>query len=635
MPDSPEWLEADGLGGFASGTAAGPRTRRYHALLLTATQPPTRRMVLVNGVEAWLEHEGQSIPLSSERYAPDDLRPIAAPATFTGSPWPAWTFTLPDSTSLTFELFVAPDAVATVLCWRAPPGCPWRLNARPLLSGRDQHALHHENPAFDFTAQIINGNVTWRPYHGVPAVAALTNGVYSHAPAWYRGLLYTQERDRGMDHIEDLASPGVFSFNLAESPAVMILRPGDGLYTRPLATATALADAERARRAALPGLEGRAAGAYFVDRGAGRTILAGFPWFTDWGRDSFIALRGLALATGRLAEAEAILLEWSALVDRGMLPNRFPDDGGAPEFNSVDASLWFIIAVHDFLAAAPAAQTTITRLTGAAQAILAGYQAGTRYNIHMDTDGLIAAGEPGEQLTWMDAKYQDWVVTPRIGKPVEIQALWINALRIAAAWAPHWSALADQATHSFLQRFPNPAGGLFDVIDEDHVPGRANAQFRPNQIFAVGGLPFQILTGPVARSMVDSVEAHLLTPLGLRTLAPSDPAYRPHYAGDLPARDGAYHQGTAWPWLLGPFVQAWLRTRPATEAARQEATQRFLAPLEAHLSQFGLGHVCEVADGDPPHTPGGCPFQAWSVGEMIRIRRMLAPPPPTGQDPAA
>jgi glycogen debranching enzyme len=235
----------------------------------------------------------------------------------------------------------------------------------------------------------------------------------------------------------------------------------------------------------------------------------------------------------------------------------------------------------------------------------------------------------------MDAKYQDRVVTPRIGKPVEIQALWINALRIAAAWSPHWAALAAQATQAFLARFANPAGGLFDVIDEDHVPGRTNAQLRPNQIFAVGGLPYPILTGDAARAVVDLVEAHLLTPLGLRTLAPADPAYRPRYAGDLPSRDGAYHQGTAWPWLLGPFVEAWLRTRTTTPASRQQAAARFLAPLEAHLTQFGLGHVCEVADGDAPHTPGGCPFQAWSVGEMLRIRRMLAPPSPTGQDTPA
>jgi predicted glycogen debranching enzyme len=628
MSTSPEWLEPDGLGGFASGTAAGPRTRRYHALLLTATQPPTRRMVLVNGVEAWLERDTQTIPLTAERYAPDTLRPTPIPSTFAASPWPRWTYMLPNATTLTFELFVAPNAVETVLRWHAPPGCPWRLHVRPLLSGRDQHALHHENPGFDFTPQTTNGsppfgNVSWRPYQGVPAIAALTNGTYTHAPHWYRNLLYTIERDRGMDHIEDLAAPGIFTFDLTQSPAVMILRPGDGLATRPRAHAESLAEAERARRAALPGLEGRAAGAYFVDRGQGRTLLAGFPWFTDWGRDSFIALRGLALATGRLAEAEAILLEWSALVDHGMLPNRFPDDGGAPEFNSVDASLWFIVAVHDFLAAAPASATTTTRLTAACDAILTGYQTGTRYNVHADPDGLIAAGQPGLQLTWMDAKCGDWVVTPRIGKPVEIQALWINALRIATAWSPRWSALADQATQTFLARFPNPAGGLFDVIDEDHIPGRTNPQLRPNQIFAVGGLPHQILTGPPARALVDLVETQLLTPIGLRTLAPTDPAYRPHYAGDLASRDGAYHQGTAWPWLLGPFVEAWLRTRPNTQSSRLEAATRFLAPLEAHLSTFGLGHVCEVADGDPPHTPGGCPFQAWSVGEMIRVRAMV------------
>jgi predicted glycogen debranching enzyme len=632
-----EWLEADGLGGYACGTVGGPRTRRYHALLLTATVPPTRRMVLVNGVEAWLERAGAPpIPLTTACYLPDILHPDAwrSLTRFDATPWPTWTHTLPDGATLTHEVLVAPDAAETVLRWHMPQPAGWRLCVRPLLSGRDQHALHAENPAFRFDATVIAGNASWRPYDGVPAIAALTNGSYTHAPLWRRNILYTWERDRGLDDHEDLASPGTFSFDLDRAEAVMILRAGDGLALRPHAHAAALAKAERATRAANPGLEGTVAASYLVDRNHGRTVLAGFPWFTDWGRDSFIALRGLALATGRLAEAQAILLEWSALVDQGMLPNRFPDDGGAAEFNAVDASLWFIIAVHDFLAAAPPNPDVESRLAAAAQSILSGYRAGTRYTIHMTDDALIAAGQPGVQLTWMDAKVADWVVTPRIGKPVEIQALWINALRIAARWSPAWLTLADRATASFRARFIRPDGSLFDVVDADHIPGRDDPTLRPNQIFAVGGLPYPLLDGAQARAVVDAVEAKLLTPLGLRTLSPDDPAYCPRYAGDLRARDGAYHQGTAWPWLMGPFVEAWLRTRPPTPAARAEAARRFLAPLEAHLSTDGLGHVCEVADGDAPHHPGGCPFQAWSVGELIRIRRMLAPSAPPPEDAA-
>ncbi|MGA9867355.1 MAG: amylo-alpha-1,6-glucosidase, partial [Acetobacteraceae bacterium] len=255
---------------------------------------------------------------------------------------------------------------------------------------------------------------------------------------------------------------------------------------------------------------------------------------------------------------------------------------------------------------------------------LTGYQAGTRFGIGADADGLLRAGVPGVQLTWMDAKVGDHVITPRIGKPVEVQALWINALRIAAAWSPRWAEIAAKAQGSFAARFPDAAsGGLFDVVDADHVSERTDARVRPNQVFAVGGLPFALLEGEAARRVVDLVEARLLTPLGLRTLDPADPAYVGHYRGGPAQRDGAYHQGTAWPWLMGPFVAAWLRVRGDTKAAKTEATRRFLPPLLAHLEVAGLGHVSEVVDGDAPHTPGGCPFQAWSLGELIRIRSML------------
>ena len=321
-----------------------------------------------------------------------------------------------------------------------------------------------------------------------------------------------------------------------------------------------------------------------------------------------------------------------------MLPNRFPDAGAPPEFNSVDASLWFVIAVHDLLQAGAPAPAVAERLQDACRTILAAYRDGVRFSIGMDPDGLIRAGAPGQQLTWMDAKVGDWVVTPRRGKPVEIQALWINALRIAAAWpaspkAPDWTALADQASASLLARFPDPAtSGLLDLVDGDETESR---QVRPNQIFAVGGLPYPVVPPALARRIVDLVEARLLTPLGLRTLDPADPAYQPRYRGNPRERDGAYHQGTVWPWLLGPFVEAWLRTHGDTPEHRAEARTRFLAPLDAHLNQAGLGHISEIADGDAPHTPAGCPFQAWSLGEYIRIQALTAPdasfsPPSTG-----
>jgi predicted glycogen debranching enzyme len=640
-----EWLEADGLGGFASGTVGGERTRRYHALLLSATTPPTGRVVLVNGIEAWAETAAGRVALTSQRYAPDVAHPdgwrrIAA---FSHAPWPTWTFDLGDGAALRQEILVGRDGGETVLRWRLIEGQPCRLFVRPLLSGRDYHALHRENEAFDSRATVRGGgNVAWRPYPDLPAVAALTNGAYAHAPEWYRGFLYAEERSRGLDCMEDLASPGLFTWDLADSDATMVLRTGDGLIVCAAPYAARVAEGERTRRAGAASPLALAAESYLVDRGAGRTIIAGFPWFTDWGRDTFIAMRGLVLGTGRLAEAESILLAWSGAVSEGMLPNRFPDSGGAPEYNAVDASLWFVVAVHDFLrASADAARLvspgTRSRLQSAVEAILNGYAAGTRFGIAADgDDGLLRAGVPGVQLTWMDAKLGDWVVTPRIGKPVEVQALWINALRIGASWSPRWEALERQARAFFAARFPDPAtGGLYDVVNADHMPGAVDRAVRPNQIFAVGGLPFPVLDGAAARGVVDLVEATLLTPLGLRTLAPDDPACIGRYGGGPRERDGAYHQGTAWPWLAGPFVEAWLRVRGFSEPAKAEARRRFLAPLRAHLETAGLGHVSEVADGDPPHAPGGCPFQAWSLGELIRIEAMLTPGGGDGADRAS
>jgi predicted glycogen debranching enzyme len=621
-----EWLEADGFGGFASGMAGGLRTRRYHALLLTATAPPSGRMVLVNGIEAWLMGNGVNLPLTRQFYVPGVAVPADAPAVrrFSHWPWPKFVYELPGGGVVEHEVFVARDECETVLRWRCSGVDPqWQLQVRPLLSGRDYHALHHENPGFDFTAQIKYGNVTWRPYPGVPAISASSNGSYVHDPEWYRNFLYTQERDRGLDDVEDLAAPGVFSFSV-NSEAVLILRAGDPSGATAARRAEALAAKEQTRRQGL-GPSGAAAASYLVAREGGGTVLAGFPWFTDWGRDSFIALRGLAIVPKHLKQAEAVLLQWAGLVNEGMLPNRFPDQGSAPEYNAVDASLWFIIAVHDFLEAAPVAPAAAARLGVAVQAILDGYVAGTRYGIGVDEDGLLKAGVPGVQLTWMDAKIGDHVVTPRIGKPVEVQALWINALQIGRCWSQRWAAIEAKARLAFPARFFSPAGGLYDVVDDGHVPGAADASIRPNQIFAVGGLPVQILEGDKAREVVELVAAHLLTPLGLRSLSPQDPAYVPHYRGGPAERDGAYHQGTVWPWLLGGFVQAWLRVYGDGPAQRQAAAERFLAPLLAHSQSYGVGHVPEVADGEAPHAPGGCPFQAWSVGELIRIQAMLQP----------
>ena len=631
-----EWLEADGCGGFASGTVAGMRTRRYHGLLLAARTPPTDRVMLVNGFEAELVTPSGRYPITTQHYAPDVIHPNGRNfiEAFSAEPWPRWRLRFPDGSELSQELFAVHGAPQVVLRWQLTAANPagYRLELRPLLSGRDYHATHHENPALNFAAEGGGERLRFQSYASLPAIESIANARFEAAPLWYRNFSYRQEQLRGLDALEDLASPGVLHFDLQSGPALWILAAGlPGAAPLPQLSAAELAQRlaaqERTRRMRFASERERAADAYLVRRGDGLTLIAGYPWFTDWGRDTFIALRGLCLATGRVDEAQAILRQWSGAVSRGMLPNRFPDAGELPEYNSVDASLWFIVAVHELFAARPdAAEAQRAPLRAACEAILDGYSAGTRHGIRLDADGLLAAGAPGQQLTWMDAKIGDHVVTPRCGKPVEVQALFINALAIAGNWAPRFREPHARALAAFERRFWNEASGtLYDVVDCDHVPGALDASLRPNQVLAAGGLPFMVLSRERARRMLDVVEARLLTPLGLRTLAPDEPGYTPRYEGGPRERDAAYHQGTVWPWLLGPFVEAWLRVRGAGAAARAEARARFLAPLIAQAER-GFGHVCEISDAEPPQRALGCPFQAWSVGELLRLERgALAP----------
>src|SRR5262245_3827205 len=639
IDDRTEWLEPDGLGGFASGTTSGVRTRRYHALLLCATTPPTGRMVLVNGFDAWVDTPDDSFAVSTQRYAPDVLYPDGAKRIrhFTVEPWPTWEYELPDGTCVRLEIFVPRGTSQTVVAWTLLGSTgPVVLRVRPFLSGRDYHAMHHENRAFRFDADRHDGLVRFTGYAGVPSITLCSNGDYRHAPDWYRQFLYVAERDRGLDDTEDLASPGEFSWPLSVSgeQAVWVLRAGPSDVqdimnaNEILAYVEEARAAERRRRDAFSTPLDLAADSYLVRRGSGQTILAGYPWFTDWGRDTFIAMRGLCLATGRLVETRDILLEWAGAVSKGMLPNRFPDHGQAPEFNAVDASLWYIIAVHELFQAAdrttPLSADQRRSLETAVTSIVDGYAAGTRFGIRMDADGLLAAGVPGLQLTWMDARVGDRVITPRVGKPVEIQALWLNVLSLASHLKPAWRRVFDRGRFAFLERFWNENRGfLADVVDVDHVPGTRDDSLRPNQIFAVGGLPVALVEGERARRIVDAVEQHLLTSMGLRSLAPSEPGYASQYVGDPSARDAVYHQGTAWPWLIGPFVEAWVRVRGNTDAARREARKRFVDPLLRHLHTAGIGHVSEIVDAEAPFTPKGCPFQAWSLGELLRMDRAV------------
>jgi predicted glycogen debranching enzyme len=641
---SAEWLEPDGLGGFASGTVDGIRTRRYHAALQVSLSPPTDRVVLVNGFDVWLETPAGQVPLTSQRYIPDVVHPDGARriVDFRPDPWPRWTFRLDDGTCVVHELLVPRDSPVALASWSiegvpgAEPPAFARLLVRPLLSCRDAHSLHQTNSGFRFEADGDGELVCWHPYLGIPGVSVLSNAAYDHEPVWYHGFLYTGERERGLDFTEDLASPGAFRWDLRAGPARFVLSTDS--CSVPLGGGAVevferIREEEEARRAALRSRLHRSAEAFLVRRGTGRTVLAGYPWSTDWGRDTFVSLRGLCLATDRLDEARQILLEWGEHTAEGMLPNFFADRHEAPEFGSVDSSLWFVIAVHDYLAAMPAAGRVVSAadvasLRGAVNSLLTSYVAGTRYGIEVTSDGLLAAGEPGLPLTWMDARIGDWAVTPRVGKAVEVQALWLNALRIASHQSPRWNELLARGLASFRDRFWNARGGyLYDVVDVDRRSGTVDALFRPNQILAVGGLPYPLLRGEMARRVVDRVEERLWTPLGLRTLASGEPGYAGYCGGNVRTQRAVSHQGTVWPWLLGPFVEAWVRVRGDTRAAREQARARFLAPILRHLDEAGVGHISELADGDPPHTPRGTPFQAWSLGEVLRLALVVLAEP--------
>jgi predicted glycogen debranching enzyme len=630
------------------GSADGIRTRRYHAYLIVAAPHDERRFALVNELELWVDTPAGAIALSSHRYLPNVVHPDGASriAGFEAEPWPTWRFDLGNGLTIVQQLF-SPRTItraAMILQWRVMGAkdlaASVRLRARPLLSGRDFHSLHHQNPDFRFfPEQIGKESWLWRPYEGVPPILLHANATYKHEPLWFRNFSYVEERARGLDEVEDLASPGEFSWSLSgddgRDAILMLTVPEEwhGYETagNVVAECQSLASSERARIAAFRSRLHHSADEYLVRRGERDTIIAGYPWFTDWGRDTFIALRGLCIETARLDEAERILLSWCAALSEGMMPNTFPAEGSEPRYNSVDASLWFIIAAQAFIDASARRGRWLEpgvakRLTDASQEILESYGRGTRFGIHMDADGLLAAGERDMALTWMDAIVDGEPVTPRIGKPVEIQALWINALVIGSRWSERWGDLADEASESFGERFWNASRGcLYDVVDVDHVAGRQDDRIRPNQIMAVGGLRIALLAGDQARQVVDVVERELWTPMGLRTLARSDPDYVTACAGRAVDRDRAYHNGPAWPWLMGPFIDAWVRSRAAgggpfaAKSARADARRRFLGGLARHLDAAGIGHVSELADGDEPWTSRGCPFQAWSVSEMLRL----------------
>ncbi|MBI3666967.1 MAG: glycogen debranching enzyme N-terminal domain-containing protein [Acidobacteria bacterium] len=595
-----EWLETNGLGGFSSSTIIGLNTRRYHGLLTAATKPPVGRFVLLSKLEETLVVEGQRFDLSANRY-PGVVHPqgYQYQTGFRLDPFPVFTYKV-GGIEIEKSVFMVYGENTTVVQYEIhglAPNC--LLEVRPLIAFRDYHSTTHANGALNREVERESGLATIAPYQGLPALHfAHDADEVDPVGVWYRNLEYDIERERGLDYQEDLFNPLVLTFNLNHRRSAAVIASTE---KRDIRSVAGMRRAEVERRTAVlqaspcddPLVRALVAAAdqFIVARGDQKTIIAGYHWFSDWGRDTMIALPGLTLLTGGAEVAKSILLAFAAHVDRGMLPNRFPDAGEEPEYNTVDATLWFFEAVRALLKYTDDYGFVRTHLYEVLVGIIEWHVRGARYGIRVDEDGLLASGEPGVQLTWMDAKVGDWVVTPRHGKAVEIQALWYNAVRIMEGLARRFDdeagreryvCLGTLAKASFNRKFWNEAAGcLYDVVNGE----ARDASIRPNQIFAVS-LPYTMLPLEKTRRVVEVVERELLTPYGLRSLAPGDPQYRGRYEGDPWSRDSAYHQGTVWAWLMGPFITAYAKVNRRSQAARRRAAD-WLAAFHGHLSGGG------------------------------------------------
>ena len=631
-----EWLETNGLGGFASSTIVGLNTRRYHGLLVAALKPPVERFVLLSKLEETLIIDGQRFDLSANRYPgvvhPQGFRYLKQ---FRLDPFPVFTYEI-EGIEIEKSVCMLHGENTTVVQYHVKknnhPERPNKLflEVRPLIAFRDYHSTTHENGAINSSIEEQAEQVSIRPYEGLPALYLSHGGAeITRTAEWYRNFEYDAERERGLDFREDLFNPLIFRFDLKGRRQAVIIASTE---PHDVDRATEYRQAEITRRRnvvagshvedAFAQQLAAAADQYVVSRGDQKTVIAGYHWFSDWGRDTMIALPGLTLPTGKLDVAKSILRTFAVHVDQGMLPNRFPDAGETPEYNTVDATLWFFEAARAYLAYSGDLDFVRDELYPVFTDIISWHVRGTRYGIKVDPGGLLSSGEQGVQLTWMDAKVGDWVVTPRRGKPVEIQALWYNSLCIMEnlaqrfgddAGAKRYRSMATVASWSFNRLFWNEKTGcLYDVTNG----APPDASIRPNQIFAVS-LPHSMLSPERAKRVVEVVQQHLLTPYGLRSLSSDDAQYQGHYTGGPRQRDGAYHQGTVWPWLMGPFITAYLKVNQYSEAARSQVAA-WLEPLKNHLQDAGLGHISEIFEGDAPHRPCGCIAQAWSVAEVLR-----------------
>ena len=625
---------------------AGVNTRRYHGLLVASLNPPVQRMVLLAAVEEWLiAADGERQPLSAQEYwdgtvYPDGFRFLESVDIDGMLPTFRWVV---DGRIIEKRIWMEHGRSRTVLTYRLVSGPPVSLQLRPLFAHRDYHEQRHGQGSFDMS----EGSDGW-------AIDAA--GVRSHfeirpsplvrsRPDWYWRVLHRSERERGLDDEEDLFTPGTVEVALDEQQEVIVLA---GTAAAPAAwDVTTSLHAARRRQAAStdPSTRHPLAGQLVIageqfrvarreassppllagegQGGGPRTVIAGYHWFADWGRDTMISLPGLAMRPGALWEARAVLDTYVRYLDQGLIPNRFPDGGETPVYDTIDATLWLFQALAAYLRASGDWRFIADRLE-ALEGIIDWHISGTRHNIGVDhRDGLLAGGEEGYALTWMDARVGDRVVTPRRGKPIEINALWFNALRLTADWceramrpAGRYRQMAAQTHESARARFWYGEGGYcYDVVDG---PEGDDPSLRPNQVIALG-LVYPLVEGDRARAALEVVTSKLLTPYGLRTLSPDDPRYQASYHGNQRARDAAYHMGMAWPWLLGPYLDAHLRINGDREVVR-----RLLEPFVAHLQDAGLGTISEIFEPEPPYRPVGCISQAWSVAEILRHARALS-----------
>ncbi len=636
--ESREWLCTNGIGGFASGTVAGMLTRRYHGLLTAALAPPVGRTLLVAKIDETVEYAGARWELATNRWADGTIAPQGyrhIESFRLDGTSPVWTFAVADAL-LEKRVWMEQGRNTTYVRYELlRAGGPVTLDLKAFVNYRDYHSTTRGD-GWSMAVEPAEAGLRVTAFAGArPVTIAAPGACCELMHVWHHGLGLEVERERGLDWADDDLLAGRFEATLRPGEAFTVTCSGD---PEPSLDGEAAWHRRQAHEAAVQAAWRRtpagsgpspawieqlvlAADQFVVARplmedSGGQSIIAGYPWFADWGRDTMIALPGLLLATGRHDIARRILTTFARFVDRGMLPNRFPDAGEAPEYNTVDAGLWYFEAIRQYYKATGDMQL-VKDLFPILEEIIAAHREGTRFGIGEDSaDGLLRAGEPGVQLTWMDAKVGDWVVTPRIGKPVEVNALWYNALRSMARFdqllggsGERWESLADRVAASFGCFWNEERGYCFDVLDG---PRGHEGALRPNQILAVS-LAESPLAPQQQRQVVESCGRHLLTSFGLRSLGPLEADYRGRYEGGPAARDGVYHQGTAWAWLLGPFALAHLRVYGDRAAARA-----LLAPMAHHLSDFTLGSIAEIFDGDAPFTPRGCPAQAWSVAEVLR-----------------